>query len=155
VSKTLRVANGDWAIDSRGRPVWIEEREKAAQDTANVLLQDLTDDGSWGSELGKIEQGAVIDTVTAHRSLVQTLVTEALERLLLLQEQAENIPDLEKIASYNVTVERLPQQSLSYAFYLDLYTEASDEPITKPFVIEIEHVRDPTLSDVVPYTEAG
>jgi hypothetical protein len=149
------VSNGDWAIDSRGRPVWIDEREKAAQDTANVLLQELTSDGSWGSELGKIEQGAVIDTVNAHRSLVQTLVTEAMERLMLYQEQDEDIPDLEKIASFNVTVERLPHQALSYAFYLDIYTEGADEPITKPFVIEIEHVRDPNLSDVVPYTEAG
>lgn len=155
MSKTLRVSNGDWAIDSRGRPIWVEEREKAAQDTANVLLQELTSDGSWGSELGKIEQGAVIDTVNAHRSLVQTLVTEAMDRLLLFQEQEEDIPDLEKIASFTVTVERLPQQSLSYAFYLNIKTEGADEPITKPFVIEIEHVRDPNLSDVVPYTEAG
>jgi hypothetical protein len=155
VSKTLRVSNGDWAIESRGRPIWIDEREKAAQDAANVLLQDLTSDGSWGSELGKIEQGAVIDTVTAHRSLVQTLVTEAMDRLLLYQEQEEDISELEKIASYSVTVERLPHQSLSYAFYLSIQTEGSDEPITKPFVIEIEHVRDPNLSDVVSYSEAG
>jgi hypothetical protein len=155
VSKTLRVSNGDWAIDSRGRPIWAEEREKAAQDSANVLLQDLTSDGSWGSELGKIEQGAVIDTVNAHRSLVQTLVTEAMDRLLLYQEQEEDIPDLEKISSFTVTVERLPHQSLSYAFYLSIRTEGADEPITKPFVIEIEHVRDPSLSDVVPFTEAG
>jgi len=155
VSKTLRVSNGDWAIDSRGRPIWIDEREKAAQDAANVLLQELTSDGSWGSELSKIEQGAVIDTVTAHRSLVQTLVTEAMDRLLLHQEQEEDIPDLEKIASFTVTVERLPHQALSYAFYLNIRTEGSDEPITKPFVIEIEHVRDPALADVVPYTEAG
>lgn len=155
MSKTLRVANGDWDIDSRGRPIWVTEREKAAQDVANVLLQELTSDGAWGSELGKIEQGAVIDTVNAHRSLVQTLVTEAIERLLLFQEQEEDIPDLEKIASFTVTVERLPHQALSYAFYLSILTEGSNEPITKPFVIEIEHVRDPNLSDVVPYTEAG
>lgn len=155
MSKTLRVSNGDWAIDSRGRPTWIEEREKAAQDTANALLQDLTADGSWGSELGKIEQGAVIDTVTAHRSLVQTLVTEAMDRLLLYQDQDEDIPDLERIASFNVTVDRLTGQALSYAFYLEIVTEGADEPITKPFVIEIEHVRDPNLTDVVPYTEAG
>jgi len=135
--------------------MWATDREKAAQDVANVLLQDLTSDGSWGSELSKIEQGAVIDTVTAHRALVQTLVTDAMERLMLYQEQDEYITDLERIASFNVTVERLPHQALSYAFYLDIYTEGFDEPVTKPFVIEIEHVRDPNQSDVVPYTEAG
>lgn len=155
MSKTLRVANGDWFIDSRGNPVWATEREKAAQDVANVLLQDLTEDGSWGSELGKVEQGNVIDTVNAHRALVQTLVTEAIDRLILLQEQEEDIPELEKIDSFTVTVERIPQQALSYAFYLNVFTEGSEEPITKPFVIEIEHVRDPNLSDVVPYTEGS
>jgi len=135
--------------------VWITDREKAAQDTANVLLQELTSDSSWGSELGKIEQGATIDAANAHKSLIQPLVTEAMNRLLLFQEQDDYITNLEKIASYTVTVERLQHQSLSYAFYLEIYTEGFDEPITQPFVVEIEHVRDPNLFDVVPFTEAG
>ena len=45
MSKTLRVANGDWYIDSRGRPIYIEDREKAAQDVANAILA-LSGDGT-------------------------------------------------------------------------------------------------------------
>ncbi len=96
MSQTLRVSNGDWDIDSRGNPVFITGREKVAQDVANVLLQALNEDSTWGSELGKIEQGSIIDTVNAHKSMVQTLVTEAMERLILFQEQEEDISDEEK-----------------------------------------------------------
>jgi len=153
VSYTLRVSNGDWAIDSRGNAVSITGREKVAQDLANVLLQDLNSDGTWGSELGKIEKGAIVDTVNAHKALVQTLVTDAIERLILIQEQEDDISAEEKIATFSVTVERLPHQTLSYAFFLSVQTEATDEPITKPFVIELEHVRDPNLEDIVPFAQ--
>lgn len=151
MSKTIKVSNGDWAIDSRGRPIYIDEREKCAQDVAHVMLSELTDDATWGSELHKVEQGVIVDTVNAHKSLVQNLVTEAVERLITKQELEEDIPEEEKIASFNVTVERLPHQALSYAFFLSVLTEASDDPIEQPFVIELEHVRDPNLEDIVPF----
>lgn len=155
MSKTLRVANGDWYIDSRGRPAYIEEREKAAQDTACVLLQKLYADGSWGSELHRVEEGTIVDTINAHKALIQTLVSEAVERLMALQEQEEDIPDLEKIASYVVTVQRQVGRSLSYAYYLEIDTEGSDEPVTQTYVVEIEQVRDPDLINADPYGDSN
>jgi hypothetical protein len=151
MSKTIRVANGDWYIDPRGRSVWVENREKVSQDLACFLLQILYDDGSRGSELANIENSAILDAENAHKALIQTLVSEAVERLLVFQEQEEDIPDLEKIDEYSVYVERLSGQTLSYAYYLTVKTVGSDEPVTDTFVVELEQTRDPNILNANPF----
>lgn len=151
MSKTLRVANGDWYIDPRGRSIWVENREKVSQDIACFLLQELYDDGSRGSELANIENSAILDAENAHKALIQTMVSEAIERLLVFQEAEEDIPDLEKIDEYSVYVERLAGQTLSYAYYLTVKTVGSDEPVTETFVVELEHTRDPNILDANPF----
>lgn len=145
MSKTLRVANGDWDVDSRGRPIYIEGREKVAQDVANVLLQELYADASYGSELARVERSTIVDTANAHRAIIQTLVGEAVERLQALQEQEETIPREERIVDYTVIVDRMTQQQLAYSYYLAVTTEASNDPVEQTYVIEIEHVRDPSF----------
>ena len=152
MSITIRVSNGDWYTDSRGRFIWISLREKVAQDVANAILQDLYSDGSWGSELNRAERSAIVDTISAHKALIQSLVSEAVDRLLVFQEQEEDIPDTEKIAEYTVIVERMPQKSLSYFYYLSVLTEGSDEPLKQTYVIDLQQVNDPILME---YTAVG
>jgi len=151
MSKTLRVANGDWYIDPRGRPEWVQEREKVSQDLACFLLQQLYEDGSRGSELATMENSAILDAENAHKALIQTMVSEAVERLLVFQEAEEDIPDLEKIDDYTVYVERISGETLAYAYYLSVKTVGSDEPVTDTYVVELEHVRDPNILNINPF----
>lgn len=143
MSKTIRVSNGDWESDERGRFTYIEDREKCAQDTACSLLQKLYANGLWGSELHRVEQGTVVDTVSAHKVLVETMVGEAVERLMAFQEQDDDISDLEKIRDFETTVARSASAALSYDYYLAVHTEGSNEPVTQAYTVEIEQVRDP------------
>jgi hypothetical protein len=151
VSKTWRVSNGDIYFDSRGRATWIKEREKCAQDLANVLLQDLYDDGRWGCQLARMEDSQIVDAESAHKAVIQTLVSEAVERLIVFQEEDEDIPDLEKLDDFTVIVERIVQQSLSYIYFLSAETVGSDEPVEQTFTVDLEHVRDPNLINIDPF----
>jgi hypothetical protein len=145
MSRTLKVSNGDWFFDSRGRALYITGREKCAQDVANVQLQDLYPDGSWGSELNRMEKGAIVDAMNAHKTLIQVLVTESIERLQAFQEQEEAIPNDEKIQNISVAVDRMTNEPLSYVYFLAVETSAKDEPLNQVYAIELQQVADPNL----------
>lgn len=154
MSKTIKVSNGDWDVDERGRSSYVGSevegssgREKCAQDVACCLLQDTYEDNSWGSALGNIEKAHVLDSTSAHRSLIQTMVSESMERLITKQGQIEDLPDTERIKDYTVTVNKIASQALSYAFYLAVTTVAGEDvPLENPYVIELEQVNDPNYS---------
>lgn len=143
MSKTTRVADGDLYVDSRGRFVWVTGREKCAQDIADFLLNDEH------SRLGRIEQGKIIDAVNAHRNLIGDIVHEAVDKLVSYQQEDAEIDELEQIDTYTVTVNNLPASTLDYLFLLDVTTEAGDAVSLEPFLVSLEHKRDPRLFELV------
>lgn len=153
MSKTIKVSNGDWSVDSRGRFSYVGDedpnsdgREKVAQDLANVLSQEIYADRSWGSGLGTVEQNTILDTVNAHQGIISQLVHDAVLRLIAKQEAQTGLPDTERIRDYTVTVDRMPQKALSYFFYVQLRTVAGEKvPLNNPYVIELEQMADPAL----------
>lgn len=152
MSKTIKVSNGDLDVDARGRFSYIGEgvsgssgREKCAQDLAAVLLQDLYADETWGSNLNLIEQGRVIDALNSHRARISMIVQDAVNRLMTLQDQDQDIPDTEKIKKFSVSVDRISGQQLSYVFLLSVETVSGDSVPLEPYVIELEQVSDPNL----------
>lgn len=155
MSKTIKVSNGDWDVDSRGRFIYIGDnvassdgREKLAQDVANVLLQALYPDSSWGSGLGTVEQVTILDSLNAHQGVISQLVHDAILRLMAKQEEDTGLPDTERIERYTVTVDRMPQKALSYFFYVQVTSAAGETvPLNNPYVIELEQVSDPSLLD--------
>lgn len=153
MSKTIRVANGDWDVDSRGRFAYVgaedpnsEGREKVAQDIACVLTQDVYADKSWGSGLATVEQHAILDAMSAHQGIISQLVHDAMLRLMAHQEAQTGLPDTERIRDYTVVVDKVPHQSLSYFYYLQVRTVAGEDvPLENPYIIELEQLADPNL----------
>ena len=142
--KTLTVQNGDLYVDSRGRFDYCTDRHKCAQEVANVLLQDSYEDGSWGSNLGNVEKGRIVDTANAHRALISSMAHEAIDRLMVKQDQSD-LGDKEKIKEYSVVVDKFPNQSLRYLFFVSVTTVAGESIPGVPYSVQLEHRRDPEL----------
>jgi len=152
MSKSIRCANGDWEAEERGRFSYIGDgiegsdgREKCAQDVACTLLQDEYDDGSWGSKLGQVEKGRIVDSIAAHKGLINNMVQESLDHLVELQAEEEAIPDTERIGEYQVFVDRLQHMALSYMFYVKIETAAGQQVEGEPYLVQLEHRRDPAV----------
>lgn len=120
-------------------------REKCSQDVANTLLQVYNPLIPWGSFLSQLDKtGSVLGTTEHHKLRIHTEVSDAIQRLMALQEADENITEDEKIARFSVIVEE-SSRKLTYNYYLSVHTEAGDTPLTKAFEVELKHRKDPNL----------
>jgi hypothetical protein len=156
VSKTIKVSNGDYNVSAAGRFSYVGDgvsgsdgREKASQDLANCLLQLYDPETGWGTYLSELSRsGAGIGTREQNKLRVHSEVSEGVERLMSLQSLDDYITEDEQIDKYSVIVEESDDSPLDYVYYLAAQTVAGDEPISKAFLVELGHVKDPNLQDL-------
>lgn len=142
MSETIRLVAGDYAVDSRGRFSYTQsDREKCAQDTACVLLQDVTPDGRWGNQLNTRQ--STVMAAGMHKPLIQADVSDAMDRLVSAQAQDSQLGAAEEITRYTVTVQQQPT-NLHYAYFVEVKrrNEAQDDPLKKGFVVDLSQARE-------------
>lgn len=105
MSITIRVANGGIDIDASGLPVMVENEAKAAQELAEVILNEYDAAEDWGSTLHQLtgDPGVVISAP----SRIASSLTDAVDRLIrkqlldgdkiTLRESIDNISQLDVI----------------------------------------------------------
>lgn len=110
------------------------------------MLQLYDEDLGYGSFLPRLEQtGSSLGTPEHHKLCIHNEVSDAIDRLSVLQEVNSTITDTEKIASFNVVVEE-GSQPLTYHYFLSVESEAGEEPLLKGYEIALKHRQDPSLN---------
>lgn len=116
MSQTLAVANGDLDINALGSGDLIQGRDKASQDTAEILLSDYDAERDYG---GKLQTMSVPGA--GAKSIISTELQAIMRRLQNQQALDPAITAAEKIAS----VPGIDVQSINetdYLFRLQLRT---------------------------------
>lgn len=85
---TLRVANGDLAINTYGRCDYITDLEEASQNVGRAILINYDSFFDEGNELLNFVSGAS-SSVNLNELLVQQYLTESVNRLILKQRDIE------------------------------------------------------------------
>jgi hypothetical protein len=144
MSITIRLAAGDYAVDSRGRFLYTEsDREKCAQDVSVVLLQDLYENGRWGNALNTRQSNSEIGARGIHKPIIQSDVSDAMNRLIALQQQDPALGAAEEIDKFTVTVSSQPQ-NLHYAYVVEVQRRNidQDDPLKLGYLVDLSHVRE-------------
>ena len=144
MSTTIRLAAGDYYVDARGRFYYTEsDREKCAQDVAVVLLQDLSPDGRWGNQLNTRQSNSSIGARGLHKPVIQSDVSDAINRLIALQQQDPALGEAEEIDRFTITVSSQPQD-LHYAYIVEVQRRntESDDPLKAGYLVDLSQVRE-------------
>ena len=132
MSKTIRMADGDVFVNSAGRGENIEGADKAAQDSAEILMTPLND-ADYGSELNDLDVPAPV-SVFAGKALISKKVDEAIQRLIRYQQRDATLTDQEAIDSINkMVIESMG--SGSYVFWVSLLLK--DQTVTADRIIAV------------------
>ena len=148
MSITLKMANGDLVTDSTGRHLNIEGAEKLAQDIAEALLNNFDPEFPTyynGSELFRLTSDPIVKNVVLLQERIQSMVHEAIDRLIDQQDLDPYADDEERIDQ----IERLDVRKvadLTWAFML-IVVNQSDEPIPTAFSVDLLHQLPSSISD--------
>jgi hypothetical protein len=129
MSETIKMANGDIVLDSAGRTIVIDGPEKCAQDIAESLLNNYDpQDPPYhnGSELYKLDEMTTTLASFGIPSTIESMVHDAIARLMDLQAQDAAITDEELISEIRyIRVWQIGQ--LSWAFYAKCITNSYEK----------------------------
>lgn len=119
MSTTLKVANGHIVFNpANGQLVEVTGERKAAQDIAEVLLQDYSTEQEYGSYLRRLIANPI---PYAQQLFIQYYIAEAIKTLEQKQLQDPYISDDEKIDSIVELVTTTPIEG-TVAFYVRVET---------------------------------
>jgi hypothetical protein len=144
MSTTIRLAAGDYYVDSRGRFYYTEsDREKCAQDVACTLLQDVYPDGRWGNQLNVRQSNSSIGARGIHKPVIQSDVSDSINRLIALQQQDRALGAAEEIDKFTITVSSQPQD-LHYAYVVEVQrkNKDQDDPLKIGYLVDLSQVQE-------------
>lgn len=138
MSTTLKMSNGDLAVDGAGRTVDIRGIEKSAQDMAEAFLNNYDSHNPYyfnGSEFWRLDTMTFPKGGATASTTIETMARDAIKRLQELQEDDPYVDDDELIAEIRV-LRAQPIGQLSYAFYCLAITDSND-PAAVGFDIDL------------------
>jgi hypothetical protein len=153
MSITLKMVDGDLATDSGGRYLNVVGAEKAAQDIAEVLMNNYDPEFPpyWiGSSLFEIQANPTeFNTFNAELS-IRSSVEDAVARLQDLQDVDPFVDDEERITHIK-RLEVIQIGDKSYAFFLEVRVD-SDELLQLEFDVPLGQVLPPSFSGNIDQT---
>lgn len=148
MSTTIRMADGDFFVNSAGRTESIEGPSKAAQDIGEILMTPLDADRDYGNELEDLDMPPQI-SMFAGEGLISKKVDEAIQRLRRFQRRdpyAEADERIEKIR--NLVVQTIGSGS----FFFWVNCELEDETITpsRVLAVSLRHQESAQVGQTMP-----
>lgn len=148
--KTLKMKNGDLFINrSTGQTKEITGAEYLSQAIPDALLTDF--DGKWGSEIfpnQPQDQSRRRRTLNSNVSIIDTRITEAIERLRIIQSNDDTVTPEERFESIRELMVFPFSDRGSFFFWL-VVTNASQNQIQIGFeeIAELNHLIPIFFSD--------
>lgn len=142
--KTLKIKDGDLYIDrSTGLAKEIVGAELLAQAIPDALLTDF--DGTWGSELfpDNADQTRRKRSINANVSIIDTRITEAVERIRIIQTQDVSLTPEETFQEIRELIVFPFSERGSFFFFLSIINSSN-----KPIDIGFEEIA--TLNHLIP-----
>ena len=130
---TIRMADGDFFLNSAGRTETVEGASKSAQDIGEILMTPLDGLRDYGSELSSMRVPAIV-SVFAGKALVSRKVDEAIQRLKRFQERDPNAGPDERIDKINKLV--VDQTGTTdFVFWINVFLQ--DRSITSDRILAV------------------
>lgn len=153
MSTTLKMADGDLATDSGGRYLNVEGPEKAAQDLAEVLMNNYDPEFPpyWiGSTLFEIAANPSEFNAFNAEISIRASVEDAVARLQDLQDIDPFVEDEELITDIH-RLEVIQIGDKTYAFFLEVRVD-SDDLLQLEFDVPLGQVLPPSFSGDIDQT---
>lgn len=150
LSVTLKMENGDLALDSGGRHINIQGAEKLSQDTAESLLNNFDPEFPSffnGSELFAISEDPIANNDIGIQQSIHSSVEEAVSRLQDMQDLDPYTDDDERIDEI-LDLDVRKHGTATWSFFLLLQVD-SDDQIPLDFEINLLNQLPSSLRDQV------
>ena len=142
------MGGGDILLNSTGRPEEVDGLDKVTQDVAETLINEYdSGDPPWyptGAEFFRLLGRTYAYNSDEIANSIETMAYEAVERLVVTQEEDPYVDDAELIADVR-SIRAFSVGDLSWAFYVYLVTD-SDEQIKSGGEIDLSQQLPSSLS---------
>jgi len=144
MAKTLKKRDGDIVIQtSNGRPFYIDGIHKLSQDVGDALMTEYDPERKFGSQISNLDKINSQSNSSAlgliNRGYIKSLVRDAIERLVTLQNSRLNqLTSTEAIQTIG-TVRVIQLSRTGYIFSVDVTPFSGPDVVPTTFLIQLRH----------------